>query len=158
MTAKTDDNEGKVDGPATTSPMVTRADHTRPGGVETGPEETELQWARQHVPEDEPVIRPVRSVQRKTELNWLISELSPKAMKKKRKRTEKKLDDPTGTVSCRQLETAFRDFICALLDRQEMIREELLQHVADLRQRIDALEDRLEKIRHAQSGVSEIKG
>jgi hypothetical protein len=158
MTGCIDDNERKDDGFATTSRTVSQADHDRPGGLKTGQEEKELRWAQQHVPEDEPKQRPVRSVFRKTELYGNVSDPGPDAMKKKRKRTEKKLEDPTGTVSCRQLETAFRDFICSLLERQDMIRDELLLHVADLQQRIDALEDRLEKIRYASPGVSEMKG
>lgn len=148
------DGEG-VAGPSRT---VSPADHARPGAAETGRENRELQWAQRNVPDDEPVRRPVKEVLRKTELNGIRPPSAPDEMKKKRKRSLQNLRDPAGAVPYREFETTFKDFICSLMERQDVLQEEALLHVADLQQRIDALEDRLDQIRRASSGVPEGKG
>jgi len=44
------------------------------------------------------------------------------------------------------------------MERQDVLQEEALLHVADLQQRINALEDRLNQIRQASSDIPEAKG
>jgi DNA-binding MarR family transcriptional regulator len=51
------------------------------------------------------------------------------------------LKSPGAMVSYQPFETAFKDFICSLMERLDMMGEELLLHIADLQQQIDALED-----------------
>ena len=53
---------------------------------------------------------------------------------------------------------AFRDFTSSLVEQQEKVYDEMLLHVADLRQRIDAPEDRLEEYRNASPDGAEVKG
>jgi hypothetical protein len=89
----------------------------------------------------EPVPQPVRNVFRKTELHGTMPASTPDEGKKTRRRTMQSLKSPGAMVSYQPFETAFRDFICSLMERQDMMGEELLLHIADLQQQIDALED-----------------
>ena len=57
------------------------------------------------------------------------------------------LESPGVTVSYHTFEVAFKDFICSLMERQDMMGEDLLLHIADLQQQIDALEDPLNSIK-----------
>jgi hypothetical protein len=131
--------------------------NTKPGTAgsgeqETGPEEnSELEWAKQHVT-DEPVPQPVRDVFRKTELHGITPEAKPDGLKKIRRRTMQSLKSPGAMVSYHSFETAFKDFICSLMERQDMMGEELLLHIADLQQQIDAFEDRLIKVNKTEPG------
>ena len=61
------------------------------------------------------------------------------------------LKSPGSMVSYQPFETAFRDFICSLMERQDLMGEEFLLHIADLQQQIDALEDQLNKIKKTES-------
>ena len=61
------------------------------------------------------------------------------------------LKSPGSMVSYQPFETAFRDFICSLMERQDMMGEELLLHIADLQQQIDALEDQLNMVKKTVS-------
>jgi hypothetical protein len=158
MTYQNNQDVREGEGVAGPSRRVSPADHARPGAAETGRENRELQWAQRNVPEDEPVLRPVKEVLRKTELIGIRPPSAPDERKKTRKRTLQNLRDPAGAVPYREFETMFKDFICSLMERQDVLQEEALLHVADLRQRIDALENRLDQIRRASSEVPEGKG
>jgi hypothetical protein len=57
------------------------------------------------------------------------------------------LKSPGVIVSYQPFETAFKDFICSLMEHQDMMGEELLLHIANLQQQIDALEDQLNKVK-----------
>jgi len=128
-------------------------------------ENRELEWAKRHVKEEpatvkhEPVQRellpqPVRTVFRKTELHGTVPASTPEEGKKIRRRTIQSLKSPGAMVSYQPFETAFRDFICSLMERQDLMGEELLLHIADLQQQIDALEDQLNKVKKIESSVN----
>jgi len=55
------------------------------------------------------------------------------------------LKDPGSDISCHSLDASFRDFICSLIERQDAIRDDLLFQITDLGQRIDEIEQRLER-------------
>jgi len=113
-------------------------------------ENSELEWAKQHVKE-EPLPQPVRTVFRKTELHGTTTGAKPDALKKIRRRTLQSLKSPGAMVSYQPFETAFKDFICSLMERQDRMGEELLLHIADLQQQIDALEDQLNMVKKTVS-------
>ena len=117
-----------------------------------------LQWARKHVPGHRTVHKPAKSVFRKTELLGIAPPSEPDEIKKARQRTLKNIRDPDGEVAYRPFEDAFRDFICSLVERQDKVYDEMLLHVADLQQQIDALEHRIEEARHVSPGGAEVKG
>lgn len=116
-------------------------------------ENSELEWAKRHVKEEpapvkqEPVPQPAGNVFRKTELHGTTTPSTPDEGKKIRRRTMQSLKSSAATVSYLPFEAAFKDFICSLLERQDMMGEELLHHIADLQQQIDALEDQLNKVK-----------
>lgn len=108
-------------------------------------ESNELQWARRHVPEDAPAFRPVQNVVRKTELLGTSPIKTPDEARKIRSRTMRNLKDPGSDISCHSLDASFRDFIGSLIERQDAIRDDLLFQITDLGQRIDEIEQRLER-------------
>jgi hypothetical protein len=118
---------------------------------------SELEWAKQHVEEElapvehKPVPQPGGTVFRKTELHGTKTVSTPVEGKKIRKRTIQSLKSPGAVVSYQPFETAFKDFICSLLERQDMMGEDLLHHIADLHQQIDAIEDQLNKVKKTVS-------
>jgi hypothetical protein len=120
-------------------------------------ENSELEWAKRHIMEEpapvehEPVPQPVRTVFRKTELHGTTTVSTPVEGKKIRRRTMQHLKSPGAAVSYQPFETAFRDFICSLMERQDLMGEELLLHIADLQQQIDALEDRESEVKKTVS-------
>lgn len=120
-------------------------------------ENRELDWAQRNVPEEDTPLQPVKSVFRRTELYGTTPSSAPDAIKKKRKKTIRDLKNPVGTVSYTTFETACKDFICSLMERQDLTREEMFLHVADLQQQIDVLEHRREQDRPASSDVAEVK-
>jgi hypothetical protein len=144
-----------IPGPSRT---VTQTDHTAPVPVGTGPADEGLAWARKHVPGNGTVRRPARTVFRKTELLGIAPPSEPDAIRKARQRTLKSIRDPGGTIAYRPFEDAFRDFVCSLVERQDRVYDEMLLHVADLQQQIDALACRIEESRHASPVEPEVKG
>lgn len=108
-------------------------------------ENDELQWARHHVPGDAPAFRPVHNVFRKTELLGTSPEKTPDEARKVRSRTMRNLKDPGSEISCHSLDVSFRDFICSFVERQDAIQDELFFQIADPGQRIDEIEERLER-------------
>ena len=116
-------------------------------------ENRELEWAKRHVKEEpapvkqEPVPQPAGNVFRKTELHGTTTASTPDEGKKIRRRTMQSLKSSAATVSYIPFEAAFKDFICSLMERQDMMGEELHHHIADLQQQIDALEDQLNKVK-----------
>jgi hypothetical protein len=141
-------SERESEGVAGPSREVSQRDQIVSGAENAGQEEnSELEWAKRHVKEEpapvtqEPVPQPVRNVFRKTELHGTMPASTPDEGKKTRRRTMQSLKSPGAMVSYQPFETAFKDFICSLMERQDMMGEELLLHIADLQQQIDALED-----------------
>ena len=141
-------SERESEGVAGPSREVSQRDQIVSGAENAGQEEnSELEWAKRHVKEEpapvkqEPVTQPVRNVFRKTELHGTMPASTPDEGKKTRRRTMQSLKSPGAMVSYQPFETAFKDFICSLMERQDMMGEELLLHIADLQQQIDALED-----------------
>ena len=117
----------------------------------------ELLWAQRKVPEEEPRPRLVKSVFRRTELHGTVPSSTPDSVRKKRKQTLQELNNPIGTVSYTTFETAFKDFICSLMECQDLMREEMLLHAADLQQQIEILEHRLDQDRYASSDILGVK-
>ena len=137
---------------------VSNTDQTVPGTERTGPADEELTWARKHVPGHGTVGQTAGSVFRKTELLGIAPPSEPGAIKKARQRTLKRIRDPGGTIAYRPFEDAFRNFVCSLVERQDRVYDEMLMHVADLQQQIDALACRIEEIRLASPMEPEAKG
>jgi len=152
-------SEPGSEGVAGPSREVSQRDQSASGTVSTGQEEnSELEWGKQHVKEEpslvkhepvkqEPVPQPDSNVFRKTELHGTTTVSTPNESKKIRRRTMQRLKSPGAVVSYQPFETAFGDFICSLIEYQDMMGEELLLHIADLQQQIDALEDQLNKVK-----------
>lgn len=148
--------QGK-DGVAMPSREVSQRDQVPSGADCAGRENEELEWARRHMPGHPAAVRPVRSVFRKTELHGAAPPSTQDERRKARGRTLRSLNDPDGTVPYRPFETAFRDFICSLMERQDRAYEELFLHIVDLRQQVDGLERRLDEARPAPAGVPEVR-
>ena len=138
---------------------VSEADHTVPVPGGNGPATEELEWAKKHVPGKRTVHKPVpKSVFRKTELLGIAPPSTPDEMKKARQRTLRTIRDPDGEVAYRMFEDSFRTFTCSLVERQDKVYDEMLLHVADLQQQIDALETRLEEARCVSADGAGVKG
>jgi hypothetical protein len=137
---------------------VSQTDHAAPGTGVTGPANDELAWAKMHVSGNRTVHRPTKTVFRKTELLGIAPPTGPDEIKKARQRTLKNIRDHDGEVAYRRFEDTFRDFICSLVERQDKIYDEMLLHVADLQQRIDLLEQRLEETRRRSPKGEEASG
>jgi hypothetical protein len=137
---------------------VSNTDQAVPGTERTGLADEELAWVRKHVPGHGTASRPAKSVFRKTQLLGIAPPIEPDAIKKARRRTLKSIRDPGGTIAYRPFEDMFRNFVCSLVERQDRIYDEMLLHVADLQQQIDALACRIEEIRHASPAEPEAKG
>jgi len=119
----------------------------------------ELQRAREHVPDDEPALKPAKKVFRKTELPGTAPPVTRDGLKENRKRTPKNPKDPAPETPPRQSGTAFREFLCSLAGLQDRIRDVAVLHVADLPQRIDAPEGRLKTmVRHFAPGSPDVRG
>jgi len=147
--------ELRSEGVAGPSREVSKRDQQPSGAKGAGREDEELEWGRRNIPADPPAKRPVRSVFRKTELHGAAPASTPDECKKVRRRTMQNLKAPGGMIAYGPFEAAFREFICSLMERQDMVAEEMLLQYADLRQRLDAIEDRLEENRSASPGKTE---
>jgi hypothetical protein len=144
------------DGSAGTPRGVSKRDQIPSGAERAGRKNDELEWARQHAGE-EGVLRKKRGVFRKTELHGILPEDTPEEAKRIRKRTMESLKGPASVISYQPFEKAFRDFICSLLERQDLLEDKILLHDADLQQQIDALEQSMEQLRPASAAAPEVK-
>ena len=94
-----------------------------------------------------------RLVERKTELRGL--DIAPSREKKStlRKRTEHDLSVSDPEVPCARFETAARDLVCSLMERQDRMNEQLFVRLNDLAYRQDDLEAMVEDfVQHKRSG------
>jgi hypothetical protein len=137
---------------------VSQTDQPVPVPKGAGPANEELAWARKHVQGHRTVRKPPKSVFRKTDLLGIAPPSEPDTIRKARQRTLKSIRDPDGEVAYRPFEDAFRDFVCSLVERQNNVYDEMLLHSADLQQQIDALERRIEGLRHVSPKGTEVKG
>jgi len=151
-------SERESEGVAGPSREVSQRDQIVSGAENAGQEEnSELEWAKRHVKEEpapvkqEPVTQPVRNVFRKTELHGTTLASIPDECKKTRKRTMQSLESPGVMELYHPFEVAFKDFICSLMEHQDMMGEDLLLHFADLQQQIDALKDKVNKVKKTES-------
>ena len=151
-------SERESEGVAGPSREVSQRDQIVSGAENAGQEEnSELEWAKRHVKEEpapvkqEPVPQPVRNVFRKTELHGTTPASIPDECKKTRKRTMQSLESPGVMESYHPFEVAFKDFIYSLMEHQDMMGEDLLLHFADLQQQIDALKDKVNKVKKTES-------
>lgn len=97
------------------------------------------------IPHAKDSIIPKTGVFRKTELHGTVPAQTRAEQERVRSRTQKNLRSPDSDVAYVPFDTAFRDLICSVIQRQDRIREELLMLDADLRQQITALEVRMGK-------------
>lgn len=130
------------DGVAGTAREVSQCDHRPSGTACAGRENEELEWARRHVPED-PVSRPIRSVFRKTELHGTPRARTPGETNRRRKEIIDEAQRPGAEPLSRQAIDACRALLDTLIGKQDRQYEELLLHVADLQQQINAIEQKL---------------
>ena len=156
--------EGKCPSPANNGETRNReTNKNHPAGQSSATQENEeLRWVQQHVPDDFREQRPshhrARPVFRKTELHGTVPHSSPDAQKKIRRKSLQNLKRPGSDISYQSFETVFRDFICSLMERQDMMKEELFLHIADLSQQIDDLERRLENPRQSSPDSTDTQG
>jgi hypothetical protein len=153
-------SEPGSDGVAGSSHDVSQPDQTVSGTNSTGLEKiNELAWAKLHAKEElgaveqEPVLKPVRNVFRKTELHGAILASTQEGRKKTRRRAKQSLESQGVMASCHRFEVVFKDLICSLMESQDMMGEDLLLHIADLQQQITALEARENTVKKIVSGM-----
>jgi len=94
------------------------------------------------VPAD-PVARPARSVFRKTELHGTPRARTPGETNRRRKEIIDETQRPGEAPLSRQVIAACRALLDTLIGKQDRQYEEMLLHVADLQQQIDALERKI---------------
>jgi hypothetical protein len=143
----------RSEGVAGPSREVSQRDQVVPGAGGAGQEIDTLAWARRHVPDDDPAIppeqapgpQPVQEVFRKTELHRTQPLSEPEDLKKLRQQTMQRLKCRDSDLSYRPLVTAFENFICSLVERQDRMEEDARAQIAGLWQWSDTLEDRLER-------------
>jgi hypothetical protein len=92
-------------------------------------------------------FRVPRMVERKTELRG--QGIAPLREKKSthRRRTEQDLKDRDPDVPYTRFETAVRDLVCSLMERQDRMNEEIFAKLNDLSYRQDDLEATVEDLR-----------
>ena len=137
----------RSDGTAVSSREVTGPDAQASCAVGTGQENTTDETAG-YV---QKTCRPApRMVERKTELRGLG--IAPSREKKStiRKRTEHDLNVSDPEVPCVRFETAARDLICSLMERQDRMNEQFFEQLNDLGYRMDDLEVDLEEYKRAK--------
>jgi len=147
----------RSEGVAGPSREVSQRDHEPSGAGGAGRENEELRWAQNHVPDEGGEDRPIRSVFRKTELHYAAPVSCRDTGTRRRRQVKRSPGNPGSGVTLRPLETAIRDVVCSLLDRQDLMERHFLEHAADLQQQIDALERRLREARPALSGEPEVR-
>jgi hypothetical protein len=91
-----------------------------------------------------------RLVERKTELRGFG--IAPSRGKKStiRKRTEQDLNGSDPEVPCARFETATRDLVCSLMERQDRMNEQLFVKLNDLGYRMDDLETDIGDLKQAK--------
>jgi hypothetical protein len=154
-------SEPGSDGVAGPSREVSQPDQTVSGVENTGlVENNELEWAKLHAKdeqedpaavEQEPVLQPVRNVFRKTELHGATLGSTSDVRRKTRRRVKQSLESQSVMASCHRFEVVFKDLICSLVESQDMMGEDLLLHIADLQQQINAFEARENTVKKAVS-------
>ena len=146
----------RSEGVAGPSREVSKNDHVPSGAIDAGRENEELEWARRHVPEDGPAFKPVRIVFRKTELSGSEPETSPEERRRIRKNMLKRIRDAGTKISYQPFKTAFQEFIRSLREHQDLVAEKLLLNLADLDQRITALERMRNEVWSESPGSPEV--
>jgi hypothetical protein len=152
--------------PVTTDPLTTEAVTTDPvttEPVKTVPVTTEPakkgavkteQGRKGKVKPEPPKKTPAKNVFRKTELHYATPASTADERKRVRNRTLQSLKGQNATVSYPPFETAFKNFICSLMERQDEGRDLYLQDLVDLEQRIADIEDNLDLLKNAEPGSS----
>lgn len=150
MIDRKDENSGSESPgiPATGSdgddtPSHDETKNEQPGACAPGKANEELEWARRHMKE-EPIPEPVREVFRKTAL---LDTPPPEddEFRRNREKMLAKLKRKRPEILYLPFETAFREFVCSLLARQDREEEELRQQIAKILQQSGELQDNLEK-------------
>jgi hypothetical protein len=134
-------------GSAVSSREVTRPDAMASCGVRAGQENTNDGTSSEEQKENRPVPR---LVERKTELRGLG--IAPSRGKKSalRRKTEQDLKDPDPEVPYTRFEAAAQSMVCALMERQDRMNEEIFEKINDLGYRQDDLEATVEDIRQGK--------
>jgi hypothetical protein len=137
----------RSDGAAVSSCEVTGPDAQASCAVGTGQENMNDETGGK----GQKTCRPVhRLVERKTELRGLG--IAPPRGKKSmiRKRTEQDLNVSNPEVPCAGFETAARDLVCSLMERQDWMNEQLFVKINDLGYRMDDLEADIGDLKQAK--------
>lgn len=143
------------EGTTGTSRSVPRDEHTSSGaeGNERGNKEPVR--ASGNPPEARRLIRPVRSVFRKTELHGTLRERTPEEKAKLRKQLMEEAGGPDFEALYQPVADEFRSLIDTIIERQDKAQEEMLAYLADLQERIDAIERMRDLHRSATSDNTE---
>ena len=112
--------------------------------VGTGQENTNNKSASEEQKESRPAPR---LVERKTELRGLGIAPSRKKKSFLRKKTEQDLKDPDPEIPYTRFEAAVRSMVCALMERQDRMNEEIFATLNDLEYRQDDLEATVEDLK-----------
>ena len=137
----------RSDGTAVSSREVTGPDAQASCAVGAGQENTNDETAGYVKKSNRPAPR---LVELKTELRGLG--IAPSREKKStiRKRTEKDLNVSDPEVPCARFETAARDLVCSLMERQDRRNEHIFVQLNDLGYRMGDLEVDLEEYKRAK--------
>jgi hypothetical protein len=125
---------------------------TNPCQPPQGTDKTGKDNHKPHTAEKSPVRKPVKKVFRKTELHGTGPATTPEERDRVRRKTIQNLKEPGAEISYIQFETAFKDYTCSLIERQDRIRDELFFHVADLQQQLSDLEEQLAQVAQERTG------
>jgi hypothetical protein len=110
---------------------------------------------RARKPVGEPVNHPVRSVLRKTELHGTYRTRTPEEKANLRKRLAEEAGCPDIEELYQPVADQFRSIIDTIIERHDKATEEMICCLADLQQRIDALERTRDLHRSATSDKTE---
>lgn len=164
MIEKNDKNQGAGpsavpqpgdDGSAGLSRDAAKREHMTPGAGGTGQENEELEWARKHVKEEPPARKRARNVFRKTELHGMVR--NREDAKRFRKQILQDLRAASDDEMVARFEVVLRTFIDTLIERMNLIEDNLLLHIAELVQRVEDLEHRLEENPGPSSSTPEVR-
>lgn len=134
----------RSDGTAVSSREVTGPDAHASCAVGTGQENTNEESAG----DMQTTCRPApRLVERKTELRGRGIAHTREKKSTIRKRTEQDLNVSDPEVPCARFETASRDLVCSLMERQDRMTEQLFVKLNDLGYRMDDLEGEIEDLK-----------
>jgi len=140
--------ELRSEGTTGASRSVPRDEHKPSEARSHDGQNKETAGAHRNLPE---AIRPLRSVFRKTELHGTHRERTPEEKAQLRKKLMEEAGGPDIEALYQPVADEFRSIIDTIIERQDRAQEEMLAYLADLQQRIDAIESTRDQHRSATS-------